>query len=40
MPDLDVFTRYLRESANELEVAVLPGRQPDVEPSLLPTVVA
>jgi hypothetical protein len=22
MPDLDVFTRYIRESANELELAV------------------
>ena len=26
MPDLDLFTRYLRESANELEAAVLPHR--------------
>jgi WS/DGAT/MGAT family acyltransferase len=40
MPDLDVFARYLRESANELEAAVVPDRQPDSEPSLLPTVVA
>ncbi|RZV50175.1 MAG: wax ester/triacylglycerol synthase family O-acyltransferase, partial [Deltaproteobacteria bacterium] len=31
MPDLDVFTRYLRESANELEAAVLPHREPDAE---------
>ncbi len=31
MPDLDLFTRYLRESANELEAAVLPHRQPDAE---------
>jgi WS/DGAT/MGAT family acyltransferase len=31
MPDLDVFTRYLRESANELEAAVLPHRMPDAE---------
>lgn len=31
MPDLDVFTRNLRESANELEAAVLPHQQPDVE---------
>jgi diacylglycerol O-acyltransferase len=31
MPDLDVFTRNLRESANELEAAVLPQRQPDAE---------
>jgi WS/DGAT/MGAT family acyltransferase len=33
MPDLDVFTRYLRESANELEAAVLPQRAPDAEVS-------
>ena len=31
MPDLDVFTRYLRESANELEAAVLPHRKHDAE---------
>jgi WS/DGAT/MGAT family acyltransferase len=31
MPDLDVFTRNLRESANELEAAILPHREPDVE---------
>jgi WS/DGAT/MGAT family acyltransferase len=31
MPDLDAFTRYLRESANELEAAVLPHRGPDAE---------
>jgi len=31
MPDLDVFTRNLRESANELEAAVLPHREADVE---------
>ena len=31
MPDLDVFTRNLRESANELEAAVLPHQQPDLE---------
>ncbi|MFA9470927.1 MAG: wax ester/triacylglycerol synthase family O-acyltransferase, partial [Deltaproteobacteria bacterium] len=31
MPDLDVFTRYLREAANELEAAVLPHREPDAE---------
>ena len=31
MPDLDLFTRYLRESANELEAAVLPHREPDAE---------
>ena len=31
MPDLDLFTRYLRESANELEAAILPQRQPDAE---------
>lgn len=31
MPDLDVFSRYLRESANELEAAVLARRPPDVE---------
>jgi len=31
MPDLDLFTRYLRESANELEAAVLPQRKPDAE---------
>jgi putative sterol carrier protein len=29
MPDLDDFARYLRESANELEAAVLPLRPPD-----------
>ena len=40
MPDLDVFTRHLREAANELEAALLPHRQPDTEASLLPTVVA
>jgi WS/DGAT/MGAT family acyltransferase len=27
MPDLDDFTRYLRESANELEAAVIPDRE-------------
>ena len=31
MPDLDAFTRYLRESANELEAAVLPHREPGAE---------
>ncbi len=31
MPDLDVFTRNIRESANELEAAVLLHREPDVE---------
>ncbi len=31
MPDLDLFTRYLRESANELEAAVLPHRLPQAE---------
>ncbi len=31
MPDLDLFSRYLRESANELEAAVLPHRQPETE---------
>jgi WS/DGAT/MGAT family acyltransferase len=31
MPDLDVFTRNLRESANELEAAVLPHRERDIE---------
>lgn len=31
MPDLDLFTRYLRESANELEAAVLPQRKSDEE---------
>ncbi len=31
MPDLDLFTRYLRESANELEAAVLPHRLPKAE---------
>jgi len=31
MPDLDVFARYLRESANELEAAVLPLRPPDTK---------
>jgi len=40
MPDLDVFTRNLREAANELEAALLPHRQPDTEATLLPTVVA
>jgi WS/DGAT/MGAT family acyltransferase len=40
MPDLDVFTRHLREAANELEAALLPHRQSDTEASLLPTVVA
>jgi WS/DGAT/MGAT family acyltransferase len=29
MPDLDAFTRYLRESANELEAAVVPEGQED-----------
>jgi WS/DGAT/MGAT family acyltransferase len=29
MPDLDDFARYLRESANELEAAVLPLRPPE-----------
>ncbi len=33
MPDLDVFSRYLRESANELEAAVLPHAQPETEES-------
>jgi putative sterol carrier protein len=33
MPDLDVFTRNLRESANELEAAVLPHAEPDAEAS-------
>jgi putative sterol carrier protein len=27
MPDLDVFARYLRESANELEAAAIPDRE-------------
>ena len=31
MPDLDVFTRHLREAANELEAAVLANRSPDAE---------
>ena len=31
MPDLDVFARYLRESANELEAAVLPRREEPAE---------
>ena len=31
MPDLDLFSRYLRESANELEAAVLPHQQPETE---------
>ena len=31
MPDLDQFTRYLRESANELEAAVVPHRLPYAE---------
>ena len=31
MPDLDAFTRYLRESANELEAAVIPHRLPYAE---------
>jgi WS/DGAT/MGAT family acyltransferase len=31
MPDLDQFTRYLRESANELEAAVLPHRVANAE---------
>ena len=35
MPDLDRFSRYLRESANELEAAVLPHKQPDSEASTL-----
>ena len=29
MPDLDVFSRYIRESANELEAAVVPHRETD-----------
>jgi putative sterol carrier protein len=29
MPDLDIFTRYLRESANELEAAALALRKPE-----------
>ncbi len=31
MPDLDVFTRNLRESANELEAAILPHQEPAAE---------
>jgi WS/DGAT/MGAT family acyltransferase len=31
MPDLDVFTRNLRESANELEAAILPHQEPEAE---------
>ncbi len=31
MPDLDVFSRYLRESANELEAAALPLQPADTE---------
>jgi len=31
MPDLDVFTRDLRESANELEAAILPHAEPGAE---------
>ncbi|MBW2549926.1 MAG: wax ester/triacylglycerol synthase family O-acyltransferase [Deltaproteobacteria bacterium] len=31
MPDLDVFTRNLRESANELEAAILPHAEPGAE---------
>jgi WS/DGAT/MGAT family acyltransferase len=34
MPDLDRFSRYLRESANELEAAVLPHRPPATEAGL------
>jgi WS/DGAT/MGAT family acyltransferase len=34
MPDLDRFSRYLRESANELEAAVLPHRPPTSEAGL------
>ena len=33
MPDLDDFTRYLRESANELEAAVIPDRASIAPPS-------
>jgi WS/DGAT/MGAT family acyltransferase len=33
MPDLDLFTRYLREAANELEAAVLPHRTKDTDTS-------
>ncbi|MBW2507911.1 MAG: wax ester/triacylglycerol synthase family O-acyltransferase [Deltaproteobacteria bacterium] len=33
MPDLDEFTRYLRESANELEAAVIPDRASIAPPS-------
>ena len=31
MPDLDTFARYLRESANELEAAVVPKREEEAE---------
>jgi diacylglycerol O-acyltransferase len=33
MPDLDDFSRFLRESANELEAAVLPDRETMVPPA-------
>jgi len=33
MPDLDQFTRYIRESANELEAAVVPHQLPYAEAS-------
>ncbi|MEQ8274707.1 MAG: wax ester/triacylglycerol synthase family O-acyltransferase [Deltaproteobacteria bacterium] len=33
MPDLDDFSRYLRESANELEAAVLPLEEPEDVPA-------
>ena len=31
MPDLDVFARYLREAANELEAAVVPEREAPID---------
>jgi WS/DGAT/MGAT family acyltransferase len=31
MPDLDVFARYLREAANELEAAVVPEREATID---------
>jgi diacylglycerol O-acyltransferase len=33
MPDLDDFTRYIREAANELEAAVIPDRESIAPPS-------
>lgn len=40
MPDIDVFTRYLRESANELEAAILAMKDKKVKAKKKPKVAA